>query len=74
MLVGDVREAERLAVDQFDQPVDALGGGVWQAAQDGVGDLLAPGGDGLGECDDLGNVLADGGAVAEEPGQGVADL
>jgi hypothetical protein len=49
LLVGDVGQAESCSVDEFDEAVDAFGGGVAVSGEYGAGDLGAPGGDGLGE-------------------------
>jgi hypothetical protein len=56
LLVGDVGQAESAPVDEFDEAVDAFGGGVAVAGEHGAGDFGAPGGDGLGEGLDLRDV------------------
>lgn len=56
LLVGDVGEPEGSPVDEFDQSVNAFRGGVGVPGEHAAGDLGAPGGDGLGQGDHLGEV------------------
>jgi hypothetical protein len=74
LLVGDVTQAEGDPVDQLREPVDSFRGGVGDPQEYGARDLVAPVVDRLGEGDELGDVVAEGRAVVEEPVQGPVDV
>jgi hypothetical protein len=65
LLVGGVAVAEGGAGVEFLDSVDALAAGVGRSGEDGVEDLLAPGGQGLPEADEFWDVSV-GGAPGEQ--------
>ena len=72
-LVGGVAEAVGEAGLELGEAVEALGGGVGDAGQDGGDDLVFPAGDRAREAEQLGDVLVLRAPVVEGE-QPVADL